>query len=174
MLTGAVWSSNGPPDVPAGDSKRIFPRLDAQSVFLPPHQLMLELAASTARGVDVRVIVPGSRTPYPLLLYANRNRYRRLFDAGVRVFEFGPTMMHAKTAVADGVLSLVGSANLGHRSARSNDELTACVYDSDFARKLEERFEEDLSCCVEVGVDRPSPRLSRLVEALAGFVEPFL
>lgn len=143
--------------------------------FLPDLRLLQSLTWAIRRGVDVRVIVPGPRASYPILLHANRNRYRELLEAGVRVFEYQPTMIHAKTAVADGALVLVGSANLDRRSCTANEEFTLLVEDSAFASAFEGEFRRDLTQCVEITEMSSSRSLTeRICQRIAGSIEPFL
>jgi cardiolipin synthase len=118
--------------------------------FLPNEDRMQSIAAATKRGVEVRVILPGRRMAHRILLDANRYRYRSVLASGVRIFEFQPAMMHAKTIVVDGTLTLVGSANFDPRSLYSNDDLTAAISDADVAGSMEEQFSSDLADCVEV------------------------
>ena len=102
------------------------------------------LAAAARDGVDVRLLVPGaSRHPDDLAGLARR--VPPLLDAGVRVFEWNGTMMHAKTAVADGVWSRVGSTNLNLASWMGNYELDVAIEDRAFAKRMAEQYEEDLA-----------------------------
>ena len=121
--------------------------------FLPDAAMLHVIAGAVRRGVNVRAIVPGETMAHRFLLDANRHRYTALLKAGVKLFEFASSMMHAKTIVADRKLTLVGSANFDPRSISSNDELTVAVADSDFAAAIEAHFEADLSECAEVPPD---------------------
>jgi cardiolipin synthase len=115
---------------------------------LPP--AMAEALASAARdGVDVRVLVPAYNN-WPIVGGMSRAGYRPLLDAGVRLFEWEGPMIHAKTAVADGFWSRVGSSNLNLASLLGNWELDVAVTDLDFAREMEALFERDLESSVEV------------------------
>lgn len=115
---------------------------------LPP--AMAEALASAARdGVDVRVLVPAYNN-WPIVGGMSRAGYRPLLDAGVRLFEWEGPMIHAKTAVADGFWSRVGSSNLNLASLLGNWELDVAVTDLNFAREMEALFERDLESSVEV------------------------
>ncbi|HEX6369366.1 MAG TPA: phospholipase D-like domain-containing protein, partial [Longimicrobium sp.] len=115
---------------------------------LPP--AMAEALASAARdGVDVRVLVPAYNN-WPIVGGMSRAGYRPLLDAGVRLFEWEGPMIHAKTAVADGFWSRVGSSNLNLASLLGNWELDVAVTDLHFAREMEALFERDLESSVEV------------------------
>ena len=84
------------------------------------------------------------------VLLATRSVYDRLFDAGVRMFEWRGRVLHAKTAVVDGHWSTVGSSNLDEQSLRYNLEANAILDDEPFAAALERMFEDDLQSCEEV------------------------
>jgi hypothetical protein len=101
------------------------------------------LRAAARDGVDVRILVPGS-SDIPVLRPLSRAGYRPLLEAGVRVFEWNGSMLHAKTAVADGRWARVGSTNLNLASWIGNRELDAMVEDEAFARDMEAMYLEDL------------------------------
>jgi cardiolipin synthase len=108
---------------------------------------------ATARdGVDVRVLVPATND-IPWIGRASRAGYRQFLEAGVRIFEYGGPMIHAKTLVVDGWLSKVGSTNLNFSSLFANWEIDLVVDDADFARQMEELFENDLSNSREVRLE---------------------
>ena len=111
--------------------------------FAPNKELRTALIAAVKRGVDVRLIVPGF-TDSGLILYASRSSYDELLAGGVRMYEQPYALLHAKTAVIDTALSMVGSANLDMRSFLHNNEVNAVVVGSAFARQLEQLFERDL------------------------------
>ncbi len=110
------------------------------------------LRAAAKDGVDVRLLVPNA-TDVPLLRPLSRAGYRPLLEAGVRVFEWNGTMVHAKTAVADGRWARVGSTNLNISSWLGNCELDAVVEDELFAREMEEMYLQDLTNVTEVVLD---------------------
>lgn len=110
------------------------------------------LRAAARDGVDVRLLVPNG-TDIPLLRPLSRAGYRPLLEAGVRVFEWNGTMLHAKTAVADGRWARVGSTNLNIASWFGNCELDAVVEDESFARLMEETYLRDLENSTEVVLD---------------------
>ncbi len=111
--------------------------------FAPNKELRQELIAAAKRGVDVRLIVPGF-TDSGLILHASRSTFDELLAGGVRIYEQRYALLHAKTAVIDTALSMVGSANLDMRSFLHNNEVNAVVVGSGFAKKLEAVFERDL------------------------------
>jgi len=110
------------------------------------------LRAAAQDGVDVRLLLPKG-TDIPLLRPLSRAGYRPLLEAGVRVFEWNGTMLHAKTAVADGHWARVGSTNLNIASWFGNCELDAVVEDEPFARLMEEKYLHDLENSTEIILD---------------------
>lgn len=110
------------------------------------------LRAAARDGVDVRLLVPNG-TDIPILRPLSRAGYRPLLEAGVRVFEWNGTMLHAKTAVADGRWARVGSTNLNVSSWFGNCELDAVVENRQFAREMEEMYLQDLTNATEVVLD---------------------
>ncbi len=117
--------------------------------FLPDDPTLQALQAAALRGVDVRVLVP-RKNDSKLVQVAMRSYYPRLLEAGVRVFEYLPRVLHAKTMVVDGAWSILGSANLDIRSFRLNFEASLLVHDSGFASALETQYVSDLSRSAEV------------------------
>ncbi|MFZ0789812.1 MAG: cardiolipin synthase [Chromatiaceae bacterium] len=112
--------------------------------FAPDPQLLEALAAAAQRGVDVKLILP-SQTDSWLVFHAGRNSYGRLLRAGVKIYERRAVILHAKTALIDGVWATVGSTNLDWRSFLHNYELNAVVLSTDFGRQMEKMFAKDLA-----------------------------
>jgi cardiolipin synthase len=127
--------------------------------FVPDPQTTQVLIDAARRGVDVEIVLPGF-SDFWAPVYAGRSHYAELLDAGVRVHEWHEALMHAKTAVIDGVWSSVGSTNLDWRSFVHNYEADLIVHDSGLARELERRFELDVAASVsidrEAWVNRPA------------------
>jgi cardiolipin synthase len=120
------------------------------------------LRAAAMDGVDVRLLVPGS-SDIPILVPLSRAGYRPLLEAGVRVFEWNGSMLHAKTAVADGRWARVGSSNLNVASWVGNWELDVAVEDETFAHAMQEMYLDDLTHATEMVLSekqriRPSGR----------------
>ncbi|HEV8711670.1 MAG TPA: phospholipase D-like domain-containing protein [Candidatus Binatia bacterium] len=107
------------------------------------------LVAAAKDAVDVRLLVPGSSDLVPIQALS-RAGYRPLLEGGVRVFEWNGSMLHAKTAVADGRWARVGSSNLNPSSWLGNWELDVAVEDEGFARAMEEMFLQDLEQTTEI------------------------
>jgi cardiolipin synthase len=119
------------------------------------------LIAAAQDGVDVRLLVPGSGTDLPLVQNMTRAGYRQLLEAGVRIFEWNGSMVHAKTAVADGKWARVGSSNLNIQSWLGNWELDVAVEDDGFARRMEEMFQRDLERSTEIVISERHVRAAQ-------------
>jgi cardiolipin synthase len=111
------------------------------------------LQAAARDGVDVRLLVPGA-SDIPAVSPLSRSGYRSLLEAGVRVFEWNGTMLHAKTAVADHIWSRVGSTNLNLASWVSNYELDVAIEDAAFTQQMAEQYEKDLDRATEIVLTR--------------------
>lgn len=127
------------------------------------------LARAAERGVDVRILVGGPRTDIPITRLAGRARYEQLLEAGVRIFEWGPSALHTKAFVIDGIWSTVGTMNFDNRSLALNDEVSLMVLDEEFGRQMTERFADDLRHAHEILLPafRRRPYHERLAEAAA-------
>lgn len=144
--------------------------IDLTSAYFAPRPAFLHALADSARsGVAVRVLVPGPHIDKDVVRHTARSVYGQLIEAGVRVFEYQPTMLHAKSLVVDGVWSTVGSANFDNRSFQLNDETVLGVQDEAFAAQLTEVFERDLERSAEISLDgwRSRPLIDRPREAAA-------
>ena len=142
--------------------------IDMTSAYFAPRPAFLKALADAAEsGVAVRVLVPGRHIDKDIVRHAARSTYGGLLEAGVRIFEYEPTMLHAKTLSVDGVWSTIGSANFDNRSFQLNDETVLCVQDGDFAAELARHFEADLDHTHEIGLGewRARPRRERVKEA---------
>ncbi|MGB6056117.1 MAG: cardiolipin synthase [Burkholderiaceae bacterium] len=117
--------------------------------FVPDRQLMDALMQAAERGVDVKLLFP-SISDSTLVLYAGQSFYSELLQHGVRVYQLQVAVLHAKTAVIDGVWSTVGSANIDMRSFLHNSEVNVIVLGPDFGRAMESAFQEDLQDSREV------------------------
>jgi cardiolipin synthase len=117
--------------------------------FVPDPGIKQVLMEAARRGVDVQLVLPGF-SDFWAPVYAGRSHYEELLDAGVRLYEWHEALMHAKTAVIDGVWSSVGSTNLDWRSFVHNYEADLIVHDAGFARQLERRFQRDVAASVPV------------------------
>jgi cardiolipin synthase len=116
--------------------------LITNAYFVPDPQLLAALKAAAARGVDVRMVLPG-KTDSALVFHAGRSYYDELLKSGVKIFERRDALLHAKTAVIDGVWSTVGSTNLDWRSFLHNREINAVVLGTEFGDQMRAAFERD-------------------------------
>jgi cardiolipin synthase len=121
---------------------------DAYYVGASPY--VQALIAAAADGVDVRLLMPGASTDLPIIQRLTRAGYRQLLEAGVRIFEWNGTMLHAKTAVADGRWARVGSSNLNIQSWLGNWELDVALEDEGFAQQMEDMYLKDLENSTEI------------------------
>jgi cardiolipin synthase A/B len=144
--------------------------------FAPDDNFVELLAAAARRGVDVRVLTGGSRTDVQVVRLAGRASYEKLLDAGVRLYEWQPSTLHAKTFVIDGKWSTIGSMNFDNRSLALNDEATLMVLDPTLGRRMEEIFLDDLHDATEITADQFHRRswVERLAERAAHLITPLL
>lgn len=133
--------------------------------FVPDKQLLDALKGAARRGVDVKLILPGFTDSGPVF-YAARSYYAELLEAGVQIYERRDALLHAKTAVIDGVWSTVGSANLDLRSFLHNDEVNAVVLGRDFAMNMTNMFNKDLAASqrIELQAWEKRPMIDRFKE----------
>jgi cardiolipin synthase len=119
--------------------------LDLTAAYFAPRPAFVQaLCDAAVRGVDVRVLVPGPHIDKEFVRVAGRGAYEALLGCGVQIFEYQPTMLHAKSITVDGVWSSVGSVNFDNRSFQLHDEATLCVQSERFAAQLTDQFERDL------------------------------
>jgi cardiolipin synthase len=139
------------------------------SYFAPDRNFVELLTAAARRGVDVRILTAGPRTDVHTVRLAGRAWYDTLLGAGVRVFEWQPTTLHAKTFVVDGIWVTIGSMNFDNRSLALNDESTLMVLDSKVGQQMDAIFLEDLRYSEEIVADRFRHRswLQRIAERTA-------
>jgi len=114
------------------------------SYFVPDQQTVDFLSKAAQRGVDVKLVLQG-KSDTLLVQRAGQSSYQALLDAGVEIYERQDTLLHAKTAVIDGVWSTVGSSNVDWRSFLHNDEVSAIVLGADFGTEMEKLFQTDLA-----------------------------
>jgi cardiolipin synthase len=143
--------------------------------FVPDPQLLAALTDAAARGVDVRLILPGT-SDFPLVLHAGRSHYGELLRGGVKIFERRGALLHAKSALIDGVWSTVGSTNLDWRSFLHNDEVNAVVLGQEFGAQMQAMFDADLLASQPVTLEAWEGRSlgDRLMEIAARLWERLL
>ncbi len=113
--------------------------------FLPDKGLIGELCHAVQRGVRVRILVPGRKADHVLTRSTSRGGYGPLLKAGAEVFEYQPSMIHAKVLVVDGLWAVVGSTNFDNRSFGINDEVNLAIRDAAVAERLESDMAHDLA-----------------------------
>ncbi len=121
--------------------------------FAPDEALLDVVCAAAARGVDVRILTNGPNVDKEPARETGQRHYGRLLEAGVRIFEYQPTMLHAKVMIADGWAN-IGSSNLEHRSLGLDDELVTAFDDARLVGELAQHFGDDLEVSVEFDLDR--------------------
>ena len=143
----------------------------AMAYFVPDDLTESALVEALARGVRIRMIMPGPYTDTEILRKASRAKWGRLLRAGAEIYEYQPTMFHCKVLVVDGIWSSVGSTNFDNRSFRLNDEANLNVYSRSFAERQLALFSNDLKRSRRVTVEeweqRPwTEKLQEHVESL--------
>ena len=120
--------------------------------------------------------MPGEINDVPIVRQASRMHYDLMLRRGIQIYEYQPTMMHAKTMVVDGIWSTVGSSNFDERSFRLNDEVNVNIYSDEIAQQMETMFFEDLKHSEKITMRKwfRRPRWSRVKEALADMLKPQL
>jgi cardiolipin synthase len=143
--------------------------------FVPDDETVKALRDAAGRGVDVKLVLPGN-TDTSLTLNAGRYYYSELLKSGVKLYERRDVLLHAKTAVIDGVWSTVGSTNMDFWSFSSNDEVNAVILNKEFAADMEKMFAGDVAESHEIRLDEweTRPLFPRIKEWFAHQFERWL
>ena len=138
----------------------------SNSYFVPGENFMQLLLRSAKRGVDVRVLTVSGKTDVKTTWYAGRTYYEKLLAGGVRIYEYSPTMMHAKSMVVDGMWSYVGSMNFDNRSVAFNDESNLVMLNADVGARMDSIFLDDLKYSEEIKLEtfRKRPLKGKIME----------
>jgi len=157
----------------AGARQRLFL---TNAYFVPDRDIVEMLSAAARRDVDVRLLLPGPLTDVPLTRAAARAHYEPLLRAGVRIWEYTPAMMHAKTFVVDRCWIGIGTMNLDPRSFVHNDEVVLLAWDREAGAMLDSMFLDDLHFAREITLPTFArrPWRQRLGEAFAIRFKRFL
>jgi cardiolipin synthase len=156
VLAGVL---HGSPSVGSTEAERFFALTIASarkrlwitnSYFVPDREFRRMIADAAKRGVDTRILTAGPETDVKSTLYAGRARYEELMRAGVRIYEYRNTMMHAKTVVVDGRWGAVGSMNADNRSLSFNEETVLMMLDAGMGAQLERHFTDDIAHADEI------------------------
>ena len=136
------------------------------SYFVPGENFLRLLVAAAHRGVDVRVLTVSSKTDVKTTWYAGRTYYEKLLEGGVKIYEYQPTMMHAKTMVVDGMWSYIGSMNFDNRSLSFNNESLLLALDKNVGAEMDSVFMDDIKWSKEIKLDefRKRPLSGRILE----------
>ena len=173
--SGASMLVRSSPTGGASDLKRLYllivagarKTLDIETpYFVPDESTMWALQDAVSRGVRIRILVEGDITDAMPVKYASRASYDKLLSLGISIYEYAPTMMHAKVLVADGALSMFGSANFDNRSLELNEELNVTVTSRELASRFLTDFEQDLKSSRKLELDawRRRPLLDKTRE----------
>ena len=146
----------------------------ATPYFVPGEAAMMALTSAALSGLDVRLLVP-KRSDSLLVTLAARSYYDELLAAGVKVYEYGPRMLHTKALLVDDDIALIGTANFDNRSFRLNFEVSMLFRDAGIATELASLIEHEFAHAPRVRDDRLRPLFrARLPEALARLGSPLL
>jgi len=147
----------------------------ATAYFVPDDDLTDRLSDAVQRGVSVEVLLPGPHADKRFVQIAAEATYQRLLEIGVRIWNFQPSMLHAKVMTVDGCLANIGSANLNSRSMALDEEINVVVLDPSLVKTLDEHFDDDLERCAEIEPGRWEERSAtqRAYERLATPIRRF-
>lgn len=141
--------------------------------FLPDSSMVQELIRAAKRNVDVRIIVPGKKSDHALTRSSSRRLFGKLLQAGARVYEYQPGMIHVKALMVDGLWSVVGSTNFDNRSFGLNDEVNLAVFDRVTSETLTADFATDMQNSSELTLAawRKRPLLERMTETVGWMLQ---
>jgi cardiolipin synthase len=145
------------------------------SYFAPGRRAVRLLGDAVRRGVDVRLLLPG-KTDVPVVRRAGHGYYTDLLEQGVRIFEYQASVLHAKSLVADGYVSVVGSTNLDFRSFLFKSECDLVILDPGTAAVMEDAFRRDMEESEEILLEpwRRRPLGRQIGDRLARWLSPVL
>ncbi|MEW2289284.1 phospholipase D-like domain-containing protein [Streptomyces sp. NPDC047841] len=152
-------------------------RFRLATAYFAPDTYFIDLLCQTARrGVRVEILLPGPHTDQRACQLAGQHSYTRLLEAGVRVRQYQPTMMHAKIITVDSVAALIGSTNFNRRSMDHDEEVMLAVLDETFTAELDRDYDADLRRSVDIDLTRWRRRaiLQRAKEAAVTPIRRFL
>lgn len=142
--------------------------------FVPDSATVEMLCNAAARGVAIDILMPGPYTDSRVARMAGEDTYEQLLEAGVNLYRYQPTMLHAKIVLMDEAVAVIGSANFNHRSMGKDDEIALCVIDDALFAKLAGDFEHDRGRCEQVRLEpwRKRGPWQRLKELIGRFLSP--
>jgi cardiolipin synthase len=153
----------------AGSRRRLW---ITNAYFIPPQPFVRALRAAKARGVDVKILVPGRYHDQPPVRRASRRTWRALLDGGVELYEYEPTMIHCKIVIVDSSVTSIGSINFDPRSFALNAEFGVVALDRGLAAQFEEAFSKDLRSARRVVPDdlRRLPFWQRMLDVFCYWI----
>ncbi|MFE5854364.1 phosphatidylserine/phosphatidylglycerophosphate/cardiolipin synthase family protein [Streptomyces sp. NPDC056500] len=148
----------------------------ATAYFAPDPYFIDLICAAARRGVEVEILLPGPHTDKRVCQLAGQHHYEELLECGVKIFQYQPTMMHAKVITVDRITSLIGSTNFNRRSLDHDEEVMLAVLDASFTATLDGHFDEDLQVSqrIEKGRWKRRSHAQRLREAAVVPIRRFL
>ncbi|MFI1469435.1 phosphatidylserine/phosphatidylglycerophosphate/cardiolipin synthase family protein [Streptomyces wuyuanensis] len=152
-------------------------RFRLATAYFAPDEFFVDLLCRTARrGVLVEILLPGPHTDQRACQFAGQHHYTTLLEAGVRIRQYQPTMMHAKVMTVDSVASLIGSTNFNRRSMDHDEEVMLAILDESFTATLDAHYDEDVEHSVDIDLARWKRRaaLQRVKEASVAPIRRFL
>jgi cardiolipin synthase A/B len=152
-------------------------RIRITSAYFTPDTAFVELLCEAAeRGVEVDVLVPGPYADKRIVQVASEAKYERLLECGIRIWNYQPTMLHAKVVTVDGAAACVGSSNVNSRSMARDDEVSVMIYDPEVVAILDRHFEDDLERSEQIREVRWEHRnlAQRAFEAATAVIRPRL
>jgi cardiolipin synthase len=146
------------------------------SYFVPDDDFRRLLEAAARRGVDVRILTVSDKTDVKTTWYAGRYRYEELLKAGIRIYEYQPTMIHSKTIIADGIWGTIGSMNFDNRSMAFNNESNLVFLDPVLGAEMNATFMADLAHAKEIKLAefRQRGRWERVLEGASALLSRLL
>lgn len=144
--------------------------------FVPDEDLTRRIIAAVERGVTVELLLPGPNADKRFVQLAGEARYQELLDAGVEIWNYQPSMLHAKVMTVDGAVSVIGSANCNHRSTSLDEEVNLVVFDHEFATQLDADFDTDVTRSERIDLTRWEHRgpVQRTFERAMHQIRPWL
>ena len=148
----------------------------ANSYFVPDDDFRKLLISARQRGVDVRILTVSDESDVKTTLWAGRGRYEQLLTAGIRIYEYQPTMMHSKTFIVDGMWGSIGSMNFDNRSLAFNNESNLVFLDATLGAEMNATFMDDLTRSKEITLEEVQrrPWHHRVLERGAGLLSRIL
>ncbi|MFI5938870.1 phosphatidylserine/phosphatidylglycerophosphate/cardiolipin synthase family protein [Streptomyces uncialis] len=152
-------------------------RFRLATAYFSPDAYFIELLCATARrGVEVEILLPGPHTDKRVCQLAGQQYYEDLTACGVKIYQYQPTMMHAKVITVDHVAALIGSTNFNRRSLDHDEEVMLAVLDQEFTATLDEHFEADVAASelIREGRWKRRPVVQRALEVAVLPIRRFL